>query len=195
MFRKFNRNESGQTALEAAIILIAFIVVASVFAFAVLSSGSKSTEKGTQAISAGLQGVQSSLETKGAIIAKSDTADQVDFIVMTLSLVAGGEPVDMGTTSRKVVIGYRDADQIVNSLPWTIETGGWLVTIDGDTSADADDLLEPGELVEVTVPLASLTTTLGKNTEFTLEIKPPVGAVINMTRTTPPAIETVMELQ
>jgi archaeal flagellin FlaB len=144
-----------------------------------------------------LQGVQLSLETKGAIIAKSDAGTSVDSVVMTLSLVAGGEPVDMGITPRKVVIGYRDANQVVNSLDWTIEDGGWLVTIDGATSADADNLLEPGELVEVTVPLTGLDAEnlLGTNTEFTLEIKPPVGAVINMTRTTPPAIESVMELQ
>jgi archaellin len=49
-------------------------------------------------------------------------------------------------------------------------------------------------MVEVTVPLASLTTALGANTEFTLEIKPPTGAVINLNRSTPAAIETVMEL-
>jgi flagellin FlaB len=66
-----------------------------------------------------------------------------------------------------------------------------LVSNDGGTP---DDLLEDGEMVEVTVPLASLTTALGANTQFTLEIKPPTGAVINLNRSTPAAIETVMEL-
>jgi archaellin len=80
----------------------------------------------------------------------------------------------------------------VNGLEWTIdEDGGWLVHNDGDA---ADTLLEDGELVELTVPLSSLDTPLGANTEFTLEIKPPTGAVINLTRTTPPAVEAVMEL-
>ncbi len=65
---KFNKNQSGQAALEAAIILIAFVVVASVFAFAVLSAGTASTEKGQQAIYAGLEGVQSSMQIKGAVI-------------------------------------------------------------------------------------------------------------------------------
>jgi flagellin FlaB len=191
-WKKLHRDESGQTALEAAIILIAFIVVASVFAFAVLSSGSKSTEKGTQAISAGLQGVQSSMEVKGAVIGKANAAsDAVDSVVLTLSLVAGGEPIDMNTDNPKVVVGYRDSEQVKNGLPWTIESDGWLVDNDGGTP---DTLLEDGELVELTVPLSSLATPLGANTEFTLEIKPPTGAVINLTRTTPPAIEKVMEL-
>ena len=68
-WQKVNQNQSGQAALEAAIILIAFVVVASVFAFAVLSAGTASTEKGQQAIYAGLEGVQSSMEVKGAVIA------------------------------------------------------------------------------------------------------------------------------
>ncbi|KAB2856818.1 MAG: flagellin, partial [Anaerolineae bacterium] len=58
------KNERGQSALETAIILIAFVVVASVFAFAILCSGSKSTEKGQSAINAGLEGVQSSMTVK-----------------------------------------------------------------------------------------------------------------------------------
>jgi flagellin FlaB len=191
-WKKFNQDENGQTALEAAIILIAFIVVASVFAFAILSSGSKSTEKGQQAINAGLQGVQSSMEVKGATVGKANAGgDAVDTVVITLSLVAGGKPIDMNTTDRKVVIGYRDTEQVKNGLPWTIESDGWLVTNDGETP---DTLLEEGEMVEVTVPLSSLDTPLGANTQFTLEIKPPTGSVINLTRTTPPAIEKVMEL-
>ena len=58
---KFNKNQSGQAALETAIILIAFVVVASVFAFAILSAGSASTEKGEQAIYSALENVQSSM--------------------------------------------------------------------------------------------------------------------------------------
>ncbi|MBI5958726.1 MAG: flagellin, partial [Chloroflexi bacterium] len=93
--------------------------------------------------------------------------------------------------SRKVVIGYRDAEQVKNGLEWTIEADGWLVHNDG---AAADTLLEDGELVELTVPLAALTTPLAANTEFTLEVKPQTGAVMNLTRTTPPALEKVMDL-
>jgi flagellin FlaB len=193
-WKNLHRDESGQTALEAAIILIAFIVVASVFAFTILSSGSKSTEKGQQAINAGLQGVQSSMEVKGMIIAKSTDNTTVSDVVFTLSLVAGGEPIDLNTTNPKIVIGYRDSAQVVNGLAWSIEntTGGWLVNNEGPTAADADNLLEDGELVEITVPLTGIT--LKANTEFTIEIKPPTGAVINLTRTTPPSIEAVMEL-
>ncbi|MBI5930609.1 MAG: hypothetical protein HY862_14975 [Chloroflexi bacterium] len=180
------QNERGQSALETAIILIAFVVVASVFAFAILSSGSKSTEKGQSAINAGLEGVQSSMTVKGTVIAEG-TGTNVDDVVFTMALVAGGDPVDLTSTagSNVVVIGYRDEAQLVNEVDWSV---AWIGANDGD------DLLEEGELAEITVDLSGLTTPLTAKTAFTIEIKPPKGAVINLTRTTPAAIEAVMEL-
>ena len=189
--RKLHSNESGQAALENAIILIAFIVVASVFAFTILSAGSTSTEKGEQAIYSGLEGVQSSMAVKGAVIAESADNTNVDTVTLTMSLVSGGDPVDMTDTTTAganvVVVGYRDGTQFAPEVPWTLSWVG---------ANDADTMLEDGELAQIVVNLGSLPQgPLVKNTEFTLEIKPPSGAVLNITRTTPAAIETVMELR
>ena len=193
MFNRINkltRNESGQTALEAAIILIAFIVVATVFAFSMLSAGTESTERGNEAIYAGLEGVQSSLAIRGDVIAKEDgtTAGQVGEVIFTLAIVSGGDPIDMTDTSGEnvMIIGYRDGEQFLNEVDWE---SNWIGTNDGDT------MLEDGELVEITVSLASLTTPLKGNTEFTLEAKPPTGAVLNIPRSTAASIEAVMDLR
>ena len=184
---RINKDERGQTALETAIILIAFVVVASVFAFTILSAGSSSTEKGKQAIQAGLEGVQSSMTVKGSVIAKGASGDVTD-VVFTLSLVAGGTPVNLSTTTKEVVIGYKDATQLDNNLGWDID---WIVSKQG---ASPDDLLEEGELAEITVHLSSLGTPLSANTQFNLEIKPPKGAVLNINRTTPAAVQDVTDL-
>ena len=188
-WNRMHKDESGQTALEAAIILIAFIVVASVFAFAILSAGSASTERGEAAIYAGLEGVQSSMAVNGAVIARTTTGTNVNTVVFTLSLVSGGDPVDMTTGANAVVVvGYRDLTNFVNEATWTVD---WVGANDGDA------MLEDGELAEITVDLdaSGLTTPLAANTEFTLEIKPPTGAVLTLTRTTPAALESVMELR
>jgi flagellin FlaB len=181
-----HKDERGQTALETAIILIAFVVVASVFAFTILSAGSSSTEKGKQAIQAGLEGVQSSMNIKGSVIAEG-SGGNVDDAIFTLSLVAGGSPVNMSSTAKEVVIGYKDQAQFENDLPWAIN---WIVS----KQTPADDLLEEGELAEITVTLSGLATKLSANTAFNLEIKPPKGAVLNINRTTPAAIQAVMDL-
>ncbi|NLF79251.1 MAG: hypothetical protein GX573_26450 [Chloroflexi bacterium] len=192
--KSLHQDESGQTALETAIILIAFVVVASVFAFTILSAGSSSTEKGEAAIYSGLENVESSMTIKGAVIAEevadSDTVDSVSF---TVALAGGGAPVDL-TANKAVVIGYRDADESVSSLEWTAT---FIVQQDNDPAGDM--MLEDGELAEISIDLAGQTTALtslpGPNAEFTLEVKPPSGAVLNITRTTPASIEPVMELR
>ena len=48
-------NQRGITGLETAISLIAFVVVASVFAFAVLSTGLLSSEKSKETVLGGLE--------------------------------------------------------------------------------------------------------------------------------------------
>lgn len=63
------KQERGVTGLETAIILIAFVVVASVFAFTVLSTGIFSAERGKETIHAGLKGARSSMAIKGSVIA------------------------------------------------------------------------------------------------------------------------------
>ena len=65
--------QRGVTGLETAIILIAFVVVASVFAFTVLSTGIFSAERGKETIHAGLRGARSSLELKGSVVAEGVT--------------------------------------------------------------------------------------------------------------------------
>ncbi len=179
-------DERGQTALETAIILIAFVVVASVFAFTILSAGSSSTEKGKQAIQAGLEGVQSTMSIKGSVIAKG-TGANVDSAIFTVSLVSGGSPVNLSTTTQEVVIGYKDQSQFANSMPWTVD---WIVS----KQSTADDLLEAGELAEITVDLSALSPRAVANTQFNLEIKPPTGAVLEINRTIPAAVQTVMDL-
>ena len=63
------KDQRGVTGLETAIILIAFVVVASVFAFTVLSTGIFSAERGKETIHAGLRESRSSAELKGSVIA------------------------------------------------------------------------------------------------------------------------------
>ncbi|NJL56499.1 hypothetical protein HC928_15995 [bacterium] len=200
----FHKDESGQTALETAIILIAFVVVASVFAFTILSAGSSSTERGEEAIYAGLEGVQSSMEVKGAVLAEGAPSsppvatDPINTLIFRVALVAGGDPVDLtsndadadGTADNPALnvvnVGYRDASQIVNDLVWTVT---WIGANDGD------NMLETGELAEITVALGGLTNPLIASTDFTIEIVPPSGAVLAMNRTAPAAVEAVMELR
>ncbi|MFH1141757.1 MAG: archaellin/type IV pilin N-terminal domain-containing protein, partial [Chloroflexota bacterium] len=75
---RLHREQRGITGLETAIILIAFVVVASVFAYTVLSAGIFSAEKGKEAIHSGLEEARSSMELLGGVKSTGVTVDEID---------------------------------------------------------------------------------------------------------------------
>ena len=67
--RKLVREQNGITGLETAIVLIAFVVVAAVFAFTVLTTGMFTSEKAKETTMAAVAATSSTLSIKGAVIA------------------------------------------------------------------------------------------------------------------------------
>ena len=186
VFRRATREEEGITGLETAIILIAFVVVATVFAFVVLSTGLFSAERGKEAVYAGLQKTRGTLELRGSVVATTDGTVVTD-LVFDVANSAGGEPVnlDPAATSNKVVIDYRDATVNETNITWVAT---WPV------AGDSDTLLEPGELAEIAIDVSALTATLGANQPFALEVKPPLGGTMIIARTMPAGLDTVVDL-
>ncbi len=188
LLRFRRRQEEGITGLETAIILIAFVVVASVFAFVVLSTGLFSSERGKETIYSGLQKARGNLELRGGIVANTD-GSAVTTLVMYLGNAAGGDPVnlDPAATVNKTVFAYVDNNQTVADLGYvSVELVG-----------DGDSLLEPGELAEITIDFAAESLTVGNNDTFTLEIRPPLGAYLVVQRTLPPgtSLEPIVNLR
>jgi flagellin FlaB len=184
--RKMQRDERGITGLETAIILIAFVVVASVFAYTVLSAGIFSAQKGQEAVYTGLEQARSTLELKGDIVATAN-ATAVTQVIFSVSNALDGEAIDLtDTTGTNVtVISYSSSGNRTEELSWTASPQGW-----GDT----DDLLEAGEMFEITVDMTTAGETVGTYHTFTLEVKPPIGSALIIERTTPAALDPVMIL-
>lgn len=186
-------NEKGITALETAIILIAFIVGASVFAFAILQAGVFSTERGKETVLTGLSEVQSAIELRGQIVAIAHTTGMtgtVESFVFTVANVLDGEPVPLDpsiSSTERILIRFHDETQLISDLIWTVN---WLVN-------DGDVFLENGELAEITIANldTQLTTPLGVNEQFVLEIVPPWGNTLYLVRRTPPIIDPVLILE
>jgi flagellin FlaB len=179
--------ERGITGLETAIILIAFVVVATVFAFVVLTSGVFSAERGKETVFAGLQKARGTIEIRGGVVATS-AAGAVTSIQITVANVAAGDaiPLDPAATTNRSVIAYRDNNTVVNDVAYTVT---WI-------SGDADNLLEPGELAILSIDPAAMVPapSIAPNVRFTFELQTPVGAVIDITRQIPPALDPVMQL-
>ncbi|MCC6019577.1 MAG: hypothetical protein LM601_11130, partial [Candidatus Verstraetearchaeota archaeon] len=72
LLRDNKGRRKGMIGIEAAIILIAFVIVASAFSFMVINMGLTSTQRGKEAISTSLQEVLSPLQVDGSIMIKSE---------------------------------------------------------------------------------------------------------------------------
>ncbi len=184
------RSEQGITGLETAIILIAFVVVATIFAFVVLTTGVFSAERGKETVFAGLEKARGSMELRGGVVVTAaGTTLAVDDIQFAVANSAGGEPVPINPTgtNNRTVIAYRDDNIVDNDVTYTV------TTVVGDT----DTLLEPGELKVIIINVATGITpapTLDPNERFTIEIQTPVGATMDITRTLPAELRSVMQL-
>ncbi len=180
------RDEDGITGLETAIVLIAFVVVASVFAFVVLSTGLFSSERGKEAVYAGLAKTRSTMTLSSGVVATSAGLAQIDTVEFDLGLAAGGGSVnlDPAATSNRTVITYVDTTVVVPDVAYTVVV----------LSGDADTLLEPGELLRISIDLGAAGATVIPNQAFTLEVKPPTGSYMVIQRTAPSAFEPVNEL-
>ncbi len=153
--------ERGITGLETSIVLIAFVVVASVFAFTVLSAGVFSSEAAKQTIFAGLKETRTRLRQNGSVFAfsaQSGTTQSVYKIVFIVSNSLAGEPIDLTPPYTEdqsgldpdfdalavpaTIISYADEDQRKGDVPWSVNFIG---------NNNGDLLMEDGEKAEVTV--------------------------------------------
>jgi len=186
-FARRVRDERGITGLETAIILIAFVVVAAVFAFVVLSTGLFSSERGKEAVYAGLAKTRGSMSLTGGVIADSN-GTSITNLTFGLTLAAGGDAVNLDSTdvTNRTVISYVDDSVYTNSMDYTAT----------EVLGDGDNLLEQGELVEIAIDMtAQCGCTITENFSFTLELKPPTGSYLVIQRLTPASIaETVINL-
>jgi len=190
------RDQRGITGLKTAIVLIAFVVVSSVFAFAALSTGLFSSDKAKETIQAGLAETRGSMELKGSVILEADGTSTATSVATSIAFqvanAAGGNSIDL--TPGKTLIKYTDQTQSKMFLTDSSSNG---FTASGLGSADSDKLLERNEVYEIKLTgldsTAStddnLTNKLQVNTTFSLEVIPPSGAVLFIERTTPVAFD------
>jgi flagellin FlaB len=201
-FKSLHRSQKGITGLETAIILIAFVTVASVLAYSVLSAGIFSSEKGKAAVYNGLDQASASMQVRGDVLAIEDgTTGKVNQIQFTVASVLQDSQVDLsdnagGDGGNSVVINFDDGTIHAENVSWTSVLQG---AERGDKSAPS--IMDPNEAFLITVdvpddtPKAAMETAdTAAYSTFTIQVIPPKGAAITITRTLPGVISSVMNL-
>jgi len=189
-------SEDAFTGLEAAIVLIAFVVVAAVFSYVVLGAGFFTSQTAQATVHTGVQQASSSLEMVGNIYGIGNAGkSNLDYVNATVALTAGGTAMDLS----QMVVSYNDGTTLwANLTKDTDLTCGnslsgnaayWCIS--SRINANTDNLLEPNEQFVITVSMPDTTV---PNTKFKINFQPAVGAVLPIERTVPGGISTVQPL-
>jgi flagellin FlaB len=213
-FGDFRKNERGFTGLEAAIVMIAFVVVAAVFSYVMLGAGFFTTQKSKQVVDTGVKQASSSLTLDGQYIYLNCSADaggntgsgsngKVGRIFFYVTQTAGGSPVDLNKTSIAITTSKGYQQVFYNATECKInqdEIGDndgdsgclwWYNTIVGD----GDNVVEVNEKYKIIIDLkngdnlkwASLGGDIQPNDIVTIELRPPIGAPLTITKQMPPS--------
>ena len=203
------KDQRGITGLETAIILIAFIVVAAVFAFTVMTTGLFSTEKAKTTAQAGIAEASSTFAPKGGLIAEcaqnaQGACTRVEALTFQITTASGSTGTSIARD--KIALIYSDDNQRDSSnaeINGRAAADGILGTVTVDkvveTTANTPELLQQGDVAEIRVVLndtqAGGATLLGPNMIFRLEIIPQQGGSLILSRKTPPELMRVMNLE
>ena len=169
------------TGLEAAIVLIAFVVVAAVFAYVVLGAGFFTTQKAQETVYKSVEQSTTNLQLIGNVYGlASDPSSGINEIKFSIGLAPGAQAVDL--TRLKIVFSTPATPPIIFQLGDTASTtnftakeagaGSSLNSMTQNQQIEIDFMVEP-------VP---------KDTQVTLEIRPAVGAALPFSKTTPATI-------
>jgi archaeal flagellin FlaB len=182
MWNRLIKDEKGFTGLEAAIVLVAFVVVAAVFSYVMLGAGFYTTQKSQEVVHTGVTQASSSIAPSGDVIVEGMAGNKATEMTFYITSTAGGTPVDLD----KTIITYTDSNE---AKTFDKDSTAWAYTTVISKSGGSANLLETGEKVKI---ILTLTGKVGSepvaNENVKLEMKPPEGAVLIISRTMPPAL-------
>jgi flagellin FlaB len=158
------KKESAFSGLEAAIVLIAFVVVAAVFSYVMLGAGFFATQKSQEVTYSGMKQATSNLILDGMIYG-SYASDKLQELYFFVKVPEGGETQDL---------------KFVEYL-WTIENLA-VTTIANGNVTPKDKQLNPGSRQKLKLVIPE-TYRPSAGDKFVLEIKPKTGASTIVTRT------------
>lgn len=198
------KNRRGLTGLETAIILVAFVITSSAFAFVVLNMGFMSAEQTKSVISGSMDEASSALQLDSDIIGTfANSTDEAANICLTkavfyVTLGPGGSAMDMDND--QIVITY--SNPRTHGVVYDGNTAATAVTV---ITGDADTMLEPGERFKIAIDFTAIDKDAmdpAQGTmpnvythpyeEITIEIQPSQGGVMTINRRIPQVSSTVM---
>ena len=109
LFRKFRKRSRGMVGIEAAIVLIAFVVIAASFAYVVINMGFFASQQTKSTIGKGIQEATSSLEIDGFVTGVTNSSNvAITYLAIPLKLSIAQEEVDLSNST--VIVAVQDGN-------------------------------------------------------------------------------------
>jgi flagellin FlaB len=186
-FRK--HNDEGFTGLEAAIVLIAFVVVAAVFSYVVLGAGFFTTQKAQETVYKGVEQATTNIQMIGNVYGLANSSGTgIDQVRFSIGLAPGAPSVNL----EKMNIIVSTPTYGPTTLTWANATNAtgdvsFVVLKDGKIAGGGQSTMKSGEQMEVRFIVIP---GVPKDTKINIEMRPGVGAALPFSKTTPPSIDT-----
>ncbi len=191
--RKLLKAKKGIVGIEAAIVLIAFVVIAAALSYVVINMGFFATQKTKETIGSGMEEATSALQLDGSVIAKTGVnTTVVEYLLVPVKLSVGKSQVDLGNNT-VVTSVYLPTATLLNIYNGTSTATDW-TTLMNDVGADeakfaifngdADTVLESTEKAFLAVHLSSGNALVEYDT-IKVEVKTGRGAALTVVRTAP----------
>ncbi len=182
----------GIVGIEAAIVLIAFVLVASALAFVAINMGMFSAQKSKEVMAKAYDTATRAIDVAGDALAHvNNNTGKVDVVVLPIKLTGGSAPVDLANTTVTIMTSEGELNASLRNSTVSTATSdlSTLVTsspgIAWASTRDTNTLLEPGEIVYLVVKPGTELPAYGW---IQIEVKPPVGSPLVVRYTIPPVL-------
>jgi flagellin FlaB len=194
------RQKRGIVGIEAAIVLIAFVVIAAAFAYVIINMGFYSAQQAKSTIDKGLQEATSALVLDGFIIGLTSGTD-IQYLAIPLKLAVGRSEVDLASDTVVVsVLGDGFALSDIYDTVEESENSNLTALMTGTTAAKAkcyifngdingDTVLKQNEKAYMVINL-SAGYMLGSYSKVKVEIRTSRGAALMIQRDIPGGLPT-----
>ncbi|MDH5780680.1 MAG: flagellin [Candidatus Bathyarchaeota archaeon] len=190
--KKLLKAKKGIVGIEAAIVLIAFVVIAAALSYVVINMGFFATQKTKETIGSGMDEATSALQLDGSVIAKTGTGANVTYLLVPVKLSVGKSQVDLGNNT-VVTSVYLPTATLLNVYNGTSTATDWtnLMNDVGEDEAkfaifngDGDTVLESTEKAFLAIHLSNGNALLEYDT-IKVEVKTGRGAALTVVRNAP----------
>jgi len=178
-------SEDAFTGIEAAIIFIAFIVVASVFTYIMLGTGFFTTQVSQKVVNAEVQGAATKVLVIGDIYGlAANTSLGIDTVQFGVTISSGKTPFDL--RGSQMILSTEGLLEALKYTSGPANPGEWNISAAG--SGNNNGVLTENQIWRI---YARPSGVIRAGTQFTLEVKPTGGVSFSIRRTVPKGLDSI----